>query len=255
MQELREIFLYFSLIFADALFPLDICRLVVIYYMCSKCKYIAVRFLNTTEDTNMRIKKTAALFMAASLMAALSAGCINNNNKNNTSEEDIFPTLSNETVAPIGSTEIKGELGKEVTANNTSFTLRSLLVHTDSAAKERFIFFDIDLRNSTNKEYTLNTLNNFYIKLDDGTEVFSDVRSQLYANGNIKKDKYFVDPFNIPSNGQFSGIVGGFILKDDIDSFTVCFFPTGSNPNDKGTVIEYSITADDLKELDSTLLK
>ncbi len=202
----------------------------------------------------MIIKKTAAFFMAASLMAALSAGCANNN-KNNTSDDDIFQTINTESVAPIGSTEIKGELGKQVTANNTAFTLRSILVHTDSAAKERFIFFDIDLRNSTNNEYTLNTLNNFYIKLDDGTEVFSDVRSQLYARGNIKKDKYFVDPFNIPSNGQFSGVVGGFILNDEIDSFTVCFFPTGSNPNDKGTVIEYSITADNLKELDSTLLK
>lgn len=203
----------------------------------------------------MKIRKTAALIMAASLTAALSAGCMNNNKKNNTSDEDLFPTVNTESVAPIGSTEIKGELGKEVTANNTSFTLRSVVVHTDSDAKERFIFFDIDLRNSTEKEYTLNTLNNFYIKLDDGTEVFSDVRSQLYARSSIKTDKYFVDPFNIPSNGQFSGIVGGFILKNDIESFTVCFFPTGSNPNDKGTVIEYSITPDDLKEIDSTLLK
>ncbi|MBO4523206.1 hypothetical protein [Ruminococcus sp.] len=200
----------------------------------------------------MIAKKTVAFFLVASLMASLSTGCFN---KNNLSDEDNFPTVNTEEVAPIGSTEIKGELGKAVTANNTTFTLRSIVVHTDNAANERFIFFDIDLKNSTNNEYTLNTLNNFYIMLNDGTKVFSDVRSQLYAGGNIKKDKYFVDPFNIPSNGQFSGIVGGFILKDDIDSFTVCFFPTGSNPNDKGTVIEYSITADDLKELDSTLLK
>ena len=203
----------------------------------------------------MNIRKTAAFFTAVSLTAAALWGCNNNNKKNDSSDEDIFSTISTEEVAPIGSTELKGEIGKEITANNTSFTLRSVVVHTDHEAKERFIFFDIDLRNSTDTEYTLSTLNNFYIKLPEGKEVFSDVRSQLYAGSNIKKDKYFVDPFNIPSNGQFSGIVGGFILMDDIDEFTLCFYPTGSNPNDKGTVIEYSITADDLKELDSELLK
>ena len=203
----------------------------------------------------MNIKKIAALIMTASIAAALSAGCHNHNKNNDTSDEEMFPTSNTEEVSPIGSTELKGEIGKEITANNTAFTLRSVFVHTDHDYKERFVYFDIDLRNSTDKEYTLNTLNNFYIKLPDGTEVFSDVRSQLYARSSLKEDKYYEDPFNIPSNGQFSGIVGGFILMDDIDEFTLCFYPTGSNPNDKGTVIEYSITADDLKELDSSLLK
>ena len=205
----------------------------------------------------MKMKKTAALIMAALITATVSVGCMNNNKnkKDNSEVEDFFPADSNESVAPKGSTELKGEIGKEITANDTSFTLKSVVVHTDKEAGEKFIYFDIDLRNSTSREYTLSTLNNFFIKLTDGTEVYSDVRSQLYAKSSFKKDKYFQDPFDIPSNGQFSGIVGGFILKDDVSEFTVCFYPTGSNPNDKGTVIEFSITPDDLKEPDQSIMK
>ena len=207
----------------------------------------------------MNRKRLAALLMAASITAAVSVSCMNNNSKkdkkDSSSSEDFLPTDSNEPVAPKDSTELKGEIGKEISANSTDFTLKSVVVHTDKEAKERFIYFDIDLRNSTSTEYTLSTLNNFFIKLPDNKEVYSDVRSQLYAESSFKKDKFFRDPFNIPSNGQFSGIVGGFILNDDVDEFTVCFYPTGSNPKDKGTVIKFAITADDLKELDSDVLK
>ena len=58
----------------------------------------------------MDIKKIAALIMTASLAAALSAGC-HNHNKNGVSDEEMFPTSNAEEVSPIGSTELKGEIG------------------------------------------------------------------------------------------------------------------------------------------------
>lgn len=210
---------------------------------------------DTTEEKTMKIKKAAALILAAFITAAVSAGCMDNS-KNNTTDslEDIIPTKNTTPVDPIGSHEIKGVIGSEITENDTSFTLKSVIV-PDSDDSEKFVYFDIDLRNNTDTAYTLSTLNNFYIQLADGTDVYSDVRSQLYAGEIFKKDKYFLDPFDIPSNGQFSGIVGGFVLRKDVNDFTVCFFPTGSNPNDKGTVIKFAVTAENISAPDPSVIK
>ena len=204
----------------------------------------------------MKIKKAAALVLAACITAAVSAGCMDKGKSNNNDIpiEDIIPTKNTTPVNPIGSHEIKGVIGSEITENDTSFTLKSIIV-PETSDNEQFIYFDIDLKNNTDTAYTLSTLNNFYIQLADGTDIYSDVRSQLYAGSLFKSDKYFLDPFDIPSNGQFSGIVGGFILKKDMKDFTVCFFPTGSNPNDKGTVIKFAVTADDISSPDPSVLK
>ena len=206
----------------------------------------------------MNMKKAAALLIAAFLAASISAGCSDKKQKtdnNDLNAEDILPSRNDEPVAPIGSTVLNGEIGKEITANNTSFTLKSVIISEDPDNDYKFVYFDIDLRNSTNNAYTLSTLNNFYIKLSDDTDIYSDVLSQLNAENQFKTAKYFVDPFDIPSNGQFSGIIGGFTVNKSVTDFTVCFFPTGSNPNDKGTVIKFPVTTADLCAPDQSVLK
>ncbi|SEH45168.1 hypothetical protein SAMN02910265_00701 [Ruminococcus flavefaciens] len=206
----------------------------------------------------MKKTKLYALLLAAVMTASVSAGCLGK--KKSTVTSQPRPTSSNEDKSPVdlssmGSDVINGELGTMVSANDTDFTLNAVLDTGMRDDNAKFIYFDITLRNNTDKEYELSTLNNFYIQLPQGTKLYSEVRTQLYAGSHFKDDKYFVDPFTIPSNGQFSGIIGGFILGDEMNEFDVCFFPTGKDPNNKKTVIKYKITADKITAPDASVLK
>ena len=206
----------------------------------------------------MKNTKLYALLLAAAVTASVSAGCLGK--KESTVTHQPRPTSSNEDKSPVdissmGSNVINGELGTMVSANDTDFTLNAIVDTGMRDDNAKFIYLDITLRNNTDKEYELSTLNNFYIQLPQGTKLYSEVRTQLYAGSHFKDDKYFVDPFTIPSNGQFSGIVGGFILGDEMNDFDVCFFPTGKDPNNKKTVIKYKITADKITAPDASVLK
>ena len=61
---------------------------------------------------------------------------------------------------------------------------------------------------------------------------------------NFNENTYSKDPFNIPAKGQFSGIIGGFVVDENVDTFTVGFFPTQSLVNDKDDVCLIDITPD-----------
>ena len=207
----------------------------------------------------MKKNRLYALILAAVVTTSVSAGCLGR--KKSTTSSEPRPTRaadderSQVDLSSMGSNVINGEIGTMVSENDTDFTLNAVIdpgLRDDSA---KFIYFDITLRNNTDKEYELSTLNNFYIELPAGTKLYSEVRTQLYAGSHFKEDKYFVDPFTIPSNGQFSGIVGGFILNEDMNEFNVCFFPTGKDPNNKKTVIKYKITADKITAPDASALK
>ena len=202
------------------------------------------------------MKKTGifAVLIAAALTAAAFSGC---SDKDDSSSSRRRPSASSTPTVTevIGSNVVKGELGKEITENDTAFTLNSVISSKNSDTGEQFIYMDITLRNSTEKEYNLRTLNNFYIELPDGSKTDSDVRTQLNAKQNFKDSKYYADPFDIPSNGQFSGVIGGFAISGDVNEFTLGFYPTGDNPRAKGTVIKYDITAADITAPTSDLLK
>lgn len=203
------------------------------------------------------MKKTGffAILLAATITAGAFAGC---SDKNESSSSRPPRTSSESTQMDhdeIGSNVIKGEIGKEVTENDTSFTLNSVISAKNDTG-EQFIYMDITLRNSTANAYTLSTLNNLYIEVPGSSGIItSDVRTQLYAKQNFKDTKFYEDPFDIPSNGQFSGIIGGFAIEGDAKEFTLGFYPTGDDPNAKGTVIKYDITAADLAAPSAEILK
>lgn len=205
------------------------------------------------------MKKTGfiAVLIAAALAAAAFAGCSDSNESSSTSSKrpPRTSTSAPSVTEPIGTNVIDGELGKEVTEKDTAFTLNSVVSALNSETGEHFIYMDITLRNSMSKEYTLSTLNNFYIELPDGSEVYSDVRTQLYAKQHFNDSKYYADPFDIPSNGQFSGLIGGIVIVGDITDFKLCFFPTGDNASAKGTVIKYDIKASDVIDPPAEVLK
>lgn len=204
----------------------------------------------------MKKTKLFAFILAAAMTASVYAGCSEKKNSSTIKERPISSgNKSPVDHESVGTNVIEGEIGKVVSENDTDFTLNAVIdpqVRDDGA---KFIYLDITLRNSTDKEYDLSTLNNFYIELPDGVKLYSEVRTQLYANSNFKKDKYFLDPFKIPSNGQFSGMIGGFILNESMNEFKVCFFPTGEDINNKKTVIKYDITAEDIIAPDDSVIK
>ena len=208
----------------------------------------------------MKKTKLSALLLAALIAASASTGCLSNK-KSATSkknkEDTTRPTSAEHSpvdLSKIGINEISGEIGKEIEANDTVFTLNAVIDAGIRESEKKFIYFDITLKNNTDSEYSLSTINNFYVTVPEG-DLYSDVQTQLYAKGHFKDNKYFVDPFTIPSNGQFSGIIGGFKLEENANTFEVSFYPTGKDPNAKETVIKYEITADDITAPSDEVLK
>ena len=212
----------------------------------------------------MKTSKLYAFLFAAAVMASAAAGCSDSNSDKNEPAAQPAATVATENLealeppvehGPAGENQVEAEIGAEVNANDTGFTLNGVIDggHNDDGTK--CLYFDITLRNETDTAYTLSTLNNFYIIDGNGEEIYSDVRSQLYANKNFNPEKYFADPFDIPSNGQFSGVIGGYTVDQGLNEFTLCFFPTGNDPRAKETVFQYHITEADIKAADSSLKK
>lgn len=198
--------------------------------------------------------RLAAVILTSLLVPASLFSC---SNKTSSSSDFDFPTQSGEpvTTAKIGSIVIDADISENVNENDTVFTLNSVIDAGIVEDGKKFIFFDITIKNDTDSSYSLSTLNNFYIILPDETDLYSTVRTQIYAINTFKEDRFFVDPFEIPAKSQFSGVIGGFTVDENIESFTVCFFPTKGNPDDKEKIIKIKVDANDIKTPGADLIK
>lgn len=194
----------------------------------------------------MKSFKYAALLIAGLLTvsAAVSCGEKKTVEPMSTVDAENPPTNVYAENSEIGKNEFKAALSTEISANDTVFTLNSVIDPGFRENGKKYIFLDVTINNSTGNAYDLSTLNNFYLKLSNGTEVYSDIVTSLYAMANFKENTYSKDPFTIPASGQFSGIIGGFIVDENVDTFTVGFFPTQANVNDKDDVCLIDITPD-----------
>ena len=200
------------------------------------------------EAQIMRKYKFAAMILAAAMALTAAVGCSDKPGKSESSSRSQYKISDDGTLEGLADVEIMAELNQEADANQTGFTLNSVIdsgMRTDSG--ERYIYLDVTINNSTDKEYDLSVLNNFYVLFADGTETHYDVRTQLYATKNL--DNYFVSPFTVPASGKFSGIVGGFLVGSEINEFTVCFFPTLDEARDKSNVVKVKVANDNIKKL------
>lgn len=184
------------------------------------------------------------------LLAVISlsvTGCSNNKNNSvsNPSSESSMNFTEYSKSDGIADNEISVALTEEADVNQTVFKLNRVI---DSGNKsdngDPYVYLDVTISNSTDKEYDLSILNNFYLLLPDSQEIHFDVRTQLYGTKNIQN--YSASPFTIPANSEFSGIIGGFILPQNTQNFTVCFFPTQDNANDKTSVVKVNVSATDI---------
>ena len=203
----------------------------------------------------MKLYKLTALTLTAVLAAISVAGCGQKTKKIEPAHQQSSQIVYDD-AEHIGENKIKANLLETVSANDTVFTLKSV-ISPDNMEDEgcNYIYFDVTIKNNSSTAYTLSTLNNFYLIMPDGTEVYSDIRTQLFAMSRFKENTYFSDPFEIPANGEFSGIVGGFLLDKNAESFTVGFFPTKDSPRAKGDVMLIDVAASDIKAPDASIMK
>ena len=197
----------------------------------------------------MRKFKFIPLLLAAALAVTAAVGCTEKPDPEISKVSDS----SSSVVEPgklegIADKEISVAVKEEANENQTVFKLNNVVdsgMTDENGAK--YIYLDVSISNSTDKEYDLSVLNNFYILLPDEDEIHFDVRTQLHAAKNI--EGYCASPFTIPANGEFSGIVGGFIVDKDISDLTVCFFPTQDDAKNKSSVVKVNVSAQDIVPL------
>jgi len=196
----------------------------------------------------MKIFKFTALAMAAVLALTPAIGC-----KHNVKSESSAGKYADH--PEVGEIKVTANVSQEAEANETGFTLNKVI---DAGAQgengEHYYYLDVTIRNTTDQEYTLGRLNNFYLILKDGTELSSDVRTELYAL-NYLTGRYCKSPFTVPANGTFSGIVSGFVLSPDKTDFTIGFFPTRADVDDKKNVILVPVTPSDIVPITDDLKK
>ncbi len=202
------------------------------------------------------LKRTAALLSAVMLAASMTSCGKKKDTKKKADSGKIY------TDENIGKNEIKGELEKEATGNDTGFTLNSVIrLDPGEDVDGDYYYLDITIKNETDTAYKLNTLNNFYLCLNDKnkTEIGYFTGADLYGNSKFDQDIYSVvsEEYELAPNGEFNGIVGGFKLTDKQlgDKVTVCFFPTKDDANDKEDVIKIEVPADKIIDPTPDMLK
>lgn len=179
----------------------------------------------------MKKFKIISLILAAAIMGTAAVGCSSGTKDSSSTHAQVS---NNE---DLHDKEISVAIAEEADENDTVFKLNKVLEYTRKDG--RYIYLDVSVSNATDKTYEMNCLNNFYILFDDGTESHFDIRTQINATQTV--EGYTENPFEIPANGEFSGVVGGFIIPDTTQSFTVCFFPTLDDMSNKSSVVKVKV--------------
>jgi len=192
----------------------------------------------------MRKHRITALLLCAAMALTAAAGCSDKNSSSSVPSQP-YKTSADGRQDSLAENVINAGLSETAKANDTGYTLNKVIdagIHTDK--NEHYIYLQITIDNTTDKQYDLNALNNFYILFGDGTEAHYDIRTQLYAGKNMSD--FVSSPFTVPANGKFSGTIGGFLVGDDVNEFTVCFFPTLDNDRNKDDVIKVKVKKEDI---------
>lgn len=192
----------------------------------------------------MRRYKITALLLCAAMAVTAAVGC-SDGKTDSRSASRVGTTVEAGKNEGVADNEVSAAVSEKANANETVFTLNKVIdggTRTDKG--ERYLYLDITIDNATDKAYELNTLNNFYLLFSDGSEAHYDVRTQLYAAKNMSR--YSPNPFSVPAKGQFSGVVGGFAVSEDVKDLTVCFFPTLDNEQKKPDVVKVAVTEKDI---------
>ena len=191
------------------------------------------------------MKKTSisALLLAAVIAFTPAAGCRFNSTK--VDEESSSSSAAKEyaQMPEIGQNEISISLGENTTLNDTSYTLNGVIDSGREKDGLKYIYLDVTIRNESEKPYEMSGLNNFYLILDDGTEVLTDVRADIYAKQSLSGYEQLL---NVAAGAEYNGYIG-FCVDKSVDKFKVGFFATGVT-DDKASVIFCDIAPEDITD-------
>lgn len=178
-----------------------------------------------------------------------------NENTDENTDENVSESKSDDSTNrhSSGSHKNDSSFGEEAEVNETIFTLDSVVRVPDEISGKDYIYIGVTIKNSTDTEYTISSLNNFFLDIGNGQELASDVRTKQLALSEFPK--CVNDPVTIPANGEFSGyLAGGFAVPTDTQAMSVGFFPTLDNDTNKSEFISTPISADNISD-DVSLLK
>lgn len=184
----------------------------------------------------MRISRISAVIAAAILAVSSLSGC--GTKKPSASS----PNSSSSAGREIGKEKIEVSMNEDTLLNESNFKVNSIIdagITTDTGQK--YIYIDVTIKNNMTETYKVNALNNFYLLMDDGTELYTDIRTDIYAKQHVNGYEQLLE---VPAGGDFNGYVG-FLIPPSTTSFTVCYFATGTT-NDKESVIQCPVTAQDI---------
>lgn len=187
----------------------------------------------------MKKFKFAVLFLAAAIAIIPSTGCRLNSSSDSDSSSDSSGYAG---MSDVAVTQMTTSLGDETTVDSTTYTLNRVIDSGMVKDDLKYIYLDVTIKNSYDEDYETNALNNFYLILEDGTEITTDIRADNYGKQSIDGYEHLSE---IPAGGEFSGYIG-FCVDEDVTDFTVGFFVTGSDINDKSTVIYCSVGDGDI---------
>lgn len=186
----------------------------------------------------MKKFKISALILTAVLAFTPAIGC-----KSGTDGSTSVPTniTAYKDDPSIGKNKIDVSMNDSTELNETSYTINSIIDSGKRVEGLKYIYLDVTIKNNSDKEYEMNALNNFYLIMNDGEEVLSDIRADIYAKQSINDYKQLL---SIPAGEEYNGYIG-FLIKESVNTFTIGYFATGDS-NDKSSVILCNVAPEDI---------
>ena len=187
----------------------------------------------------MKKSRIAAFLIAAAIAVIPATGCRLNAKKtsNGGGTGEGYAGMSD-----VGTTQKNVKLGEEISLNSTTYKLNRVI---DSGMVQdglKYIYLDVSIKNESGEDYEANALNNFYLILGDNTEITPNVRADQYGKKSINGYEHLS---SVPAGSEFNNYIG-FCVAEGTDSFTVGFFASGTDINDKSNVVFCEIAADDI---------
>jgi hypothetical protein len=188
----------------------------------------------------MKKIKTSALLITAVIAVISATGCSNTTKTTSSTSESSAYVYADD--PEVGQNTVDVELNEDTQVNDTVFKLNGVIDSGRVKDGLKYIYLDVSITNESDTDYELNGLNNFYLLLDTGVEIHTDVRADLYAKQALTGYEALL---TVPAHSEYNNYVG-FCLDESIDSFTVGFFPTETT-DDKSNVVLCEIKPEDIQ--------
>lgn len=178
--------------------------------------------------------RTAILLLAAVVSAVpFSSGCSDNG-------DSLSASVSYVEDENLGKNKHEASLGSSVTVDTTTFTVHNVIdVNKTTDKGEKYIYVKYTVSNSSDKNFYIDNLNNFYLKID-GKNYNNDVRANLYAKQSIAD---YTELEYVPANGEITNYVG-FIVPANTKAVTCGYYVTSGEKTDKQDTIICDVPAE-----------